>query len=125
MESANVIDLPQTQPTVNGMEVQEIPDRRCDEVTRQLVQLGECMARRLQDYAETLSRIGGNESYGARERALVAAWHEQLERMRHRHDSSTRIGYCDGLCGGLLSHDLVGGLCPQCRRDERIQRIEP
>jgi len=36
-----------------------------------------------------------------------------------------RIGYCEGLCGGLLSHHLVGGLCPACRRDPRIRDSRP
>lgn len=35
------------------------------------------------------------------------------------------IGYCEGLCGGLLSHHLVGGLCPQCRTDPRVGRADP
>lgn len=30
------------------------------------------------------------------------------------------IGYCEGLCGGLLSHHLVGGLCPECRANPSI-----
>jgi len=30
------------------------------------------------------------------------------------------IGYCQGLCGGLLSHHLIDGLCPNCRHDDRI-----
>jgi len=30
------------------------------------------------------------------------------------------IGYCQGLCGGLMSHHLVDGLCPCCRKDKRI-----
>ena len=35
------------------------------------------------------------------------------------------IGLCDGLCGGLLSHHLIDGLCPQCRADARIKTDQP
>lgn len=35
------------------------------------------------------------------------------------------IGYCEGICGGLLSHHLVRGLCPQCRADARIRDADP
>lgn len=122
MEKADVIDLVQPFPAARGIEVAEIRDRRCNETLRQLVQLGQCMARRLQDYADELARIAGNDSYGARERALVAAWKQQLRTMQ-RHPPKPCIGYCEGLCGGLLSHDLVDGLCPQCREDDRIKRL--
>lgn len=30
------------------------------------------------------------------------------------------IGICEGLCGGLLSHHLVDGLCPACRESRHI-----
>lgn len=35
------------------------------------------------------------------------------------------IGYCEGLCGGLLSHHLVGGLCPLCRENPMIRDVAP
>lgn len=35
-----------------------------------------------------------------------------------------KIGYCEGLCGGLLSHHLIDGLCPICRADRRIASPE-
>lgn len=32
-------------------------------------------------------------------------------------------GYCEGHCGGLYFHDLVGGLCPACRNDPNIRDV--
>lgn len=34
---------------------------------------------------------------------------------------SESIGVCEGLCGGLVSHHLEGGLCPQCRANPNIR----
>ncbi len=50
------------------------------------------------------------------------------ELLRHERTLSTDdeyIGYCEGLCGGLLSHHLVGGLCPQCRIHPNIAAVDP
>ena len=33
------------------------------------------------------------------------------------------IGYCEGLCGGLLSHHLVDGLCPDCQCNPKIETV--
>lgn len=38
---------------------------------------------------------------------------------------SETVGICEGLCGGLLSHHLEGGLCPQCRANHDIRTHEP
>jgi len=32
-------------------------------------------------------------------------------------------GYCEGLCGGLNDLHLVDGLCPVCRKDQRIRML--
>jgi len=37
---------------------------------------------------------------------------------------SETIGYCEGLCGGLHSHHLIDGLCPECQNNINIQMID-
>ena len=34
--------------------------------------------------------------------------------------SRETIGVCEGLCGGLVDHHLIDGLCPACRANKNI-----
>lgn len=35
------------------------------------------------------------------------------------------MGPCEGLCGGDISHHLVDGLCPACRKNPNISTYKP
>jgi len=41
-----------------------------------------------------------------------------------KNDSRETSGCCEGLCGGLYDHHLIGGLCAICRNDPRIITID-